>query len=184
MSNKMASFIAIIVIAVGFIAYDRFKPLKPKELISKQGLVTLTLDSSYKNIDSSFSPEGTLLAQQSKRHDISVIINAARLTETEKELSLEEYAETMYEALPDPRIMQSLTLDHKESEIHYTLHTPDAKLSTNRLHLSPEMAVVIAVISEPETPKEEIEAILNSAQFQKIESIESAAPEGSSVALP
>lgn len=168
MSNKMASFIAIIVIAVGFIVYDRIKPLKPKELISKQGLVTLTLDSSYKNIDSSYSPEGTLLAQQSKRHGISVIINGAALTESEKGLSLKAYADQLIEGLPDPRILHSIILNEEEHEILYTLRTPDQKLSTNRLRLTPERVVVVAVIAAPEKSSEKIDEILDSVEFPQI----------------
>lgn len=166
MSNKKASLIAIIVVVIVFLIYDRFKPLSEEKLISKQGVATVYLDNSYKNIDSTHSPEGTLLAQYSQRHDISVVITGSHLTAEERALSLNAYAEQLSENIPDNSTLTIIDIYPDREEIIYTLDVPEKLYSWQRLKREKEAITVISVVAESATPKVDPMKILNEAEFE------------------
>lgn len=165
MSNKKASLIAIIVVIVVFLIYDRFKPLSEEKLISKQGVATVYLDNSYKNIDSTHSPEGTLLAQYSQRHDLSVVITGSYLTPQEQQLSLEEYAQVLSENIPQESEFVILALNPDQQEITYSLNVPEKLYSWQRLKRDDSTITVISVVTESNPPKIDPMSILNNAEF-------------------
>ncbi len=165
MSNKKASFIAIIAVVVIFLIYDNFKPLSEEKIIAKQGVATVYLDNSYKNIDSTNSAEGTLLAQYSQRHNISVVITGSYLTEAEKALSLAEYAATLSKDIPENSTLTIINIDPDNEEITYTLDVPEKLYSWQRLKRDNTSTTVISVVAESPTPKVDPKEILNRAEF-------------------
>ncbi len=165
MSNKKASIIAVILVIVGFFIYDRFKPLSEEKIISKQGIATVYLDNSYKNIDSTHSPEGTLLAQHSQRHDMTVIITGGHLTNHEATLNFEEYAAYLRNNAPEGSLFQILTIDPEQQELIYSLTMPERPYSWQRLKRRDDKMTVISVVSDTETPKVDPITILNEAEF-------------------
>lgn len=165
-SNKKASLIAIIVVVIVFLIYDRFKPLSEEKLISKQGIATVYLDNSYKNIDSTNSPEGTLLAQYSQRHDISVVITGSHLTPDEQALSLTEYATKLSEEIPENSTLTILDIHPDQKEIIYTLNVQDQLYSWQRLKRDDSTITVISVVAESPTPKVDPMMILSEAEFE------------------
>lgn len=165
MSNKKASIIAVILVIVGFFIYDRFKPLSEEKIISKQGIATVYLDNSYKNIDSTHSPEGTLLAQHSQRHDMTVIITGGHLTNHEAALNFEEYAAYLRNNAPEGSSFEILTIDPEQQELIYSLTMPERPYSWQRLKRRDDKMTVISVVSNTETPKVDPITILNEAEF-------------------
>lgn len=165
MSNKKASLIAVILVIVGFFVYDRFKPLSEEKIISKQGIATVYLDNSYKNIDSTHSPEGTLLAQHSQRHDMTVVITGGHLTDHEAALNFEEYAAFLRNNAPEGSSFQILTIDPVQQELIYSLTMPERPHSWQRLKRHKETMTVISVVSDSATPKVDPLMILNEAEF-------------------
>lgn len=165
MSNKKASIIAIIVVVVGFMIYDRFKPLSEEKIISKQGIATVYLDNSYKNIDSTNSPEGTLLAQHSQRHDLTVVITGSHLTNEERAFTLEEYANFLQENRPEGSTFTILKIDPDNQEIYYILTMPEKPYSWQRLKRNNGKVTVISVVSDIESPKIDPTQILKDAEF-------------------
>lgn len=165
MSNKKASIIAVIVVIIGLIIYDRFKPLSEEKIISKQGIATVYLDNSYKNIDSTSSPEGTLLAQHSQRHDLTVVINGSHLTDEEYELTFEEYADFLQDNSPEGSIFTILKMNPDNQEIYYSLTMPGKPYSWQRLKRNNGKVTIISVVSDEETPDINPMTILNEAEF-------------------
>lgn len=165
MSNKKASIIAVILVIVGFLIYDRFKPLSEEKIIAKQGLATVYLDNSYKNIDSTHSPEGTLLAQHSQRHDMTVIITGGHLTDEESALSFENYAKYLQDNAPKGSTFTIISRDPANEEFIYSLSMPDRPYSWQRLKRNKETMTVISVVSESNPPKMDPITILNEAEF-------------------
>ncbi len=168
MSNKKASIIAIIVVIVGFFIYDRFKPLSEEKLISKQGLVTVYLDNSYKNIDSTQSPEGTLLAQYSQRHGLTVTVSAGHLTATEAELSLQEYSNELLNHAPHESTLNITALEPDTDEIFYTLTLPQKLYSWQRLKKANDRLIVISVSADDESAQNAANEILKHAEFNQL----------------
>lgn len=165
MSNKKASIIAIILVIVGFLIYDRFKPLSEEKIISKQGIATVYLDNSYKNIDSTHSPEGTLLAQHSQRHGITVVITGGHLSAEELDQDFAEYAANLQKNAPKGSSFNILKTDPENQELIYSLTMPDRPYSWQRLKRNQKMMTVISVVSDVETPKIDPLTILNEAEF-------------------
>lgn len=164
-SNKKASLIAIIVVVIVFMIYDRFKPLSEEKLISKRGIATVYLDNSYKNIDSTNAPEGTLLAQYSPRHKLSVLINGGHLTQDEAALSLEAYVDLLVKDAPTNSQLTILNIDRENQEVYYTLVVPEALYSWQRLKLEGDTMTVISAVSETAEPRLDPMKILTEAQF-------------------
>ncbi len=165
MSNKKASLIAIIAVVVIFLIYDRFKPLSEEEIISKQGLVTLTLDNSYKNIDSTLAPEGTLLAQYSQRHKITAMVTGGHLTKTEQALPLNDYATQLLVQAPEGVEISIIALDPDKEEIFYRLNKAEMQ-TWQRLKRYPDgKVVIIAITTEAENPTIDPLQLLQKAQF-------------------
>ncbi|WP_026879187.1 hypothetical protein WMO13_07505 [Ignatzschineria larvae DSM 13226] len=167
MSNKKASLIAIIAVIVIFLIYDRFKPLSEEEVISKQGLVTLNLDNSYKNIDSTLAPEGTLLAQYSQRYGITAMVTGGHLTETEQTLSLEAYAKQLLSQTPDTVKMEITAVNPDKDELFYRLNNAELHTWQRLKRYSDGKVVIIAITSESENPSIDPLLLLQSAQFSQ-----------------
>lgn len=165
MSNKKASIIAIILVVVGFLIYDRFKPLSEEKIISKQGIATVYLDNSYKNIDSTHSPEGTLLAQHSQRHDITVVITGGHLTDEEINLSFDDYTAFLQSHAPEGSTFSILNSDPENQEMIYTLTMPERPYSWQRLKRNKDTMTIISVVSKSEKPDIDPLTILNEAEF-------------------
>ncbi len=167
MSNTKASLIAIIAVIIIFLIYDRFKPLSEEEVISKQGLVTLNLDNSYKSIDSTLAPEGTLLAQYSQRHGITAMVTGGHLTETEQTLSLEEYAKQLLSQTPDTVKMEITAVNPDKDELFYRLNNAELHTWQRLKRYSDGKVVIIAITSESENPSIDPLLLLQSAQFSQ-----------------
>lgn len=165
MTNKKASIIAIIAVVIIFMIYDRFKPLSEEKIIAKQGVATLYLDNSYKNIDSTQAPAGTLLAQYSNRHDMTVMVTGSHLTEEEAKDSLERYSERLIADAPAGATVEILEILPQTEEIYYTITVPQKLYTWQRLKRDNDQLTVIAVTSEEETPKVDPLQILKEAQF-------------------
>ena len=164
-SNKKASIIAVIPVIVGFFIYDQFKPLSEEKIIAKQGLATVYLDNSYKNIDSTHSPEGTLLAQHSQRHNMTVVITGGHLTGEEIALSFEDYAKYLQENAPKGSTFTILNSHPENEELIYSLSMPDRPYSWQRLQRNKDTMTVISVVSDSENPKVDPITILQEAEF-------------------
>lgn len=165
MSNKKASIIAIILVIVGCLIYDRYKPLSEEKIISKQGIATVYLDNSYKNIDSTQSPEGTLLAQHSQRHEMTVIISGSHLTETEIDQDFASYTQYLQQNAPEGSSFTILKTDPENQELIYSLTMPERPYSWQRLKRNDKMMTIISVVSDSPTPKIDPLTILNGAEF-------------------
>lgn len=165
MTNKKASIIAIIAVVIIFMIYDRFKPLSEEKIIAKQGVATLYLDNSYKNIDSTQAPAGTLLAQYSNRHDMTVMVTGSHLTEEEAKDSLERYSERLIADAPAGATVEILEILPQTEEIYYTITVPQKLYTWQRLKRDNDQLTVIAVTSEEEMPKVDPLQILKEAQF-------------------
>ena len=165
MTNKKASIIAIIAVVIIFMIYDRFKPLSEEKIIAKQGVATLYLNNSYKNIDSTQAPEGTLLAQYSTRHDITVMVTGSHLTAEEAKDSLEHYSEKLIAEAPEGTMIKLLEVNPQLDEIYYTISIPQKLYTWQRLKRDNDQLTVIAVTAEEENPKIDPLMILKEAQF-------------------
>ncbi|GGZ78208.1 hypothetical protein GCM10007161_07000 [Ignatzschineria indica] len=165
MTNKKASIIAIIAVVIIFMIYDRFKPLSEEKIIAKQGVATLYLDNSYKNIDSTQAPAGTLLAQYSNRHDITVMVTGSHLTADEAKDSLENYSEKLIKGAPEGTSVELLEVIPQLDEIYYTITAPEKLYTWQRLKRDGDQLTVIAVTAEEENPKVDPLVILKEAQF-------------------
>lgn len=165
MSNKKASFIAIIVVVVVFLIYDRFKPLSEEKYIAKQGAATVYLDNSYKNIDSKNSPEGTLLAQYSNRHDLTVLITGSHLDEIATSTNLESYLQSLIDKAPKDTVIDIIEIIPESNEAFYTLKTKDIN-SWQRLKIKEDNTVtIISVVSENQDLEQDPMSILHKASF-------------------
>lgn len=164
-SNKKASLIAVIAVVVIFLIYDHFKPLSEEKIIAKQGIATVYLDNSYKNIDSTNAPEGTLLAQYSNRHDISVVVTGGYLDNSDEALTIESYIPTLIKDAPEDSTLTVIELKPELNEAYYTLTIPGKLYSWQRLKIEGNSMTVISVVSDHEEPKLDPMKILNEAAF-------------------
>lgn len=164
-SNKKASLIAIIFVVVVFLIYDRFKPLSEEKYIAKQGAATVFLDNSYKNIDSKNSPEGTLLAQYSNRHALTVLITGSHIDTQSGATNLPNYLQSLVNNAPEGTEITIIETNPEISEAFYTL-TTDKITSWQRLKLADDAVTIISVVSETQSPSIDPMAILNTASFE------------------
>lgn len=166
MSNKKASLIAVIAVVVIFMIYDHFKPLSEEKIIAKQGMATVYLDNSYKNIDSTNAPEGTLLAQYSNRHDMSVVVTGGHLDTSQQAMSIEAYIPILIDDAPADSTLTIIEIKPELNEVFYTLTIPGKLYSWQRLKIEGDAMTVISVVSDHAEPKLDPMTILNSAAFE------------------
>lgn len=162
--NLLYSFILFLIIAAGVILYSENRSVKPKQVTSKNGYVTLTLDSSfYDNYSAKKAPEGLLLLQHSHRKGITVMVAASLLSPESQALSLETLANEM------KREQQALKIHHSmaiiDDELYYTLLRDEQSLSTSRLKRVGDLIIVTSIIADKSTPKEQIATLLESIEY-------------------
>ncbi|MDG9730629.1 hypothetical protein OXI21_09400 [Ignatzschineria sp. RMDPL8A] len=163
--NLIVSFFLLLIIAVGVMAYKMVQPIEEKVVTSRQGVVTMMLDSSFNDIYSAKrSPEGTLLLEQSSKHGMTVLVSSAILPKADRTKTLADHQKEIEEELGSRGILRSIEL--REDHLHYVMQADADKISTCDLYLDDGKMVVLSVVSrENKDQSELINAIMSSARY-------------------
>lgn len=164
--NLILSFIIFLILTIGIIIYNQIQPIEPKIVTSKNGYVTLELNSSYRdNYSAKNAPEGLLLLQQSGREDMSVMVAAGIIPPKFRDKTLDEIAKEMEQ--DQIALGAHLSLKREGDYIEYALKRSDGEISTSRLVRKNGKFIITSVISAEDGDAKKVEAILNSIEYNE-----------------